>query len=435
MAFLGMRGTGSWTTDERPKSFREGIMYLFPNGNTPLTAIMSKMGSEPVDDPEFAWWELPLPRRGGTFTAGEIYDSSSLGTPDTAVASGDIVYVKTTVAISQEFVPGSSVQLRDASDPTNTVNCKCISTSQNSTSSYVKLKLLENDDNSGYGNDVEELDTILRIGSIHSEADDLPDATADEPTKRTNYTQIFRNSFKLSRTTRQTRLRTAKDPMARMRKETLEAHSIDMEWGALLGIPTEGTGSNGLPERTSAGLDYWIKTYASANVVHYDLDPNFSGQTWLQGGEEFVDTNFEILSRFGGQTRLALCGSTAQYGLMRIAKAGGMLTLTPKSTTYGLDVASWITPGLTLHIVRHPLLSAEPTTRDMAYILDVGNMKTRMVQDTILLPDQSDDIKGDLERYGHIDGTQKEFLTELGYEFHHPSTFGIWTGIGVDSNV
>uniref|UniRef100_A0A6M3JA30 Putative structural protein n=1 Tax=viral metagenome TaxID=1070528 RepID=A0A6M3JA30_9ZZZZ len=52
-AFLGMRGNGDWATDQRPKNWRETILYLYPNGSAPLTAILSKMSSEKVDDPEF----------------------------------------------------------------------------------------------------------------------------------------------------------------------------------------------------------------------------------------------------------------------------------------------------------------------------------------------------------------------------------------------
>lgn len=50
--FLGMRGTGDWVTDQRPKNWRETILFLYPNGTAPLTAIMSKMKSEKTDDPQ-----------------------------------------------------------------------------------------------------------------------------------------------------------------------------------------------------------------------------------------------------------------------------------------------------------------------------------------------------------------------------------------------
>ena len=43
MAVAGLRGTGDWGTDERPKNFRETILWRDPNGSAPLTALMSKM--------------------------------------------------------------------------------------------------------------------------------------------------------------------------------------------------------------------------------------------------------------------------------------------------------------------------------------------------------------------------------------------------------
>ena len=66
--FLGMRGTGDWVTDQRPKNWREGILYLYPNGTASLTAILSKMKSESTDDPEFNWWTKILPTQRATLT-------------------------------------------------------------------------------------------------------------------------------------------------------------------------------------------------------------------------------------------------------------------------------------------------------------------------------------------------------------------------------
>ena len=39
MAVAGLRGTGDWATDERPKNFREMILWRNPNGMAPLTAL------------------------------------------------------------------------------------------------------------------------------------------------------------------------------------------------------------------------------------------------------------------------------------------------------------------------------------------------------------------------------------------------------------
>ena len=43
-AFLGMRGNGDWSdTDMRPKSWMDGVLWLYPNGDAPLTALLAKM--------------------------------------------------------------------------------------------------------------------------------------------------------------------------------------------------------------------------------------------------------------------------------------------------------------------------------------------------------------------------------------------------------
>jgi hypothetical protein len=35
----GLRGTGDFGTDERPKGFREGILFFNPNGEAPIFAL------------------------------------------------------------------------------------------------------------------------------------------------------------------------------------------------------------------------------------------------------------------------------------------------------------------------------------------------------------------------------------------------------------
>ena len=52
----GLRGTGNWGTDERPKDFRESILFFRPAGTAPIFGLTSKAGKKTVKDPEFAWW-------------------------------------------------------------------------------------------------------------------------------------------------------------------------------------------------------------------------------------------------------------------------------------------------------------------------------------------------------------------------------------------
>ena len=48
-AIQGLRGTGQFDTDFRPKNYRELFTLLEPNGNAPLNALLSMTSSEGTD--------------------------------------------------------------------------------------------------------------------------------------------------------------------------------------------------------------------------------------------------------------------------------------------------------------------------------------------------------------------------------------------------
>ena len=83
--FLGMRGTGDWVADQRPMNWRQQILKLYPNGMAPLTAILSMMSSNSVDDPQFHWWTQEMSAVGGAVE--NIYTTPDLGT---AYVSGGV---------------------------------------------------------------------------------------------------------------------------------------------------------------------------------------------------------------------------------------------------------------------------------------------------------------------------------------------------------
>ena len=62
-AIQGLRGTGEFTSDFRPKNYRELFTLLEPNGNAPLNAMLAMGSSEPTDDPEYKNFRDELPER------------------------------------------------------------------------------------------------------------------------------------------------------------------------------------------------------------------------------------------------------------------------------------------------------------------------------------------------------------------------------------
>jgi hypothetical protein len=434
MAFLGMRGNGNWVADQRPKSWRETILYLYPNGAAPLTGILSKMGNEAVNDPEFNWWTKSLPTQRGAVTG--VYTDSALSTAYTSGAiAGATLYVKMSAADVSQFRPGHQVLLRDASDLTVDVNVKVTDKVVNGASSYIACYLLEADDNSSLG-DLSDCDVALVIGNVNPEGGAMPDSIAYDPVKWYNYTQIFRTPLSMTRTAMQTRLRTG-DQYKEAKREALELHSIEMEKAFLFGIATERTGDNGKPERTTLGIVPAIKGGytgmggSGGTVSNYTLATGYAGQTWVQKGEEWLDAQLEAIFRYGSGDKLAFCGSSVLMAINSLIKNNADYALTSATESYGIKVTKWQTVFGTINLINHPLFSYEATMRNSCVILEPKDIKTRTIQDTMFKPDKSYKEGSWTTR----DGIDEEYLTEVGLEYHNPIGWGYLNGFGTTNTL
>jgi len=425
-AFFGMRGTGDWVTDQRPKNYREMYLRLYPNGTAPLTALLSKMSSQSTDDPEFAWWTKTLATQGGAITA--TYTDVGLSNAySSGGVSGDTLYVNMAEAVADELRIGHEVLLRYSGD--FSVDCvgEVTAVVKNGASSYAAVKLLEADDNSS-SYDLSDADRILIIGNINAEGADTPDEITYDPTKYYNYTQIFRTPVSITGTAAATRLRTG--PQNREnRREGLEIHMMEIEKAFLFGVRTESTGSNGKPKRTTWGLIPIIRTNTSSdNISDYVTNTSYSGQTWLQGGKDWFDAKLASIFRFGARRKLAFTGYSAMLGINRLAETYGTLQIKVGQGAYGIKVVDWETVFGTITMINHPLFSYESTNAGMMAIFEPKLLKYRYMngRDTKYLKDRQDN---------GIDGTIDEYLTEAGLEFHHPNCFGLLTGVGEDNTV
>ncbi len=428
--FLGMRGTGDWVTDQRPLNWRQQILYLYPNGMAPLTAILSMMGSESVDDPQFHWWTQEQSAVGGA-VAG-IYTLPDLSAAyATGGVAGDVLYVQVTTTLANRIREGHQILLRDASDWSVDVVGKITGVTRGTVNSVLAVRLLEDDDNST-SHDLSDCDTFKIIGNINPEGGVMPDAIALNPTKVYNYTQIFRTPLSITRTARKTKLRTG-DQYQKAKSEALEMHSWEMELAFLWGIRTENIGDNGKPERTTMGVINFIRQYAAANCDDYTTNATYAGQTWAAGGETWFKNMLEQIFRYGAGEKLCLCGSGFLLGIDALAMAGGQINLQPAQKTYGMEIRQWITPFGTLNMKTHPLFSYDATTRNMGVILEPKEITYKYIDDTQFYGESNK--KEHPEGYGQqrVDGTNEEYLTECGLEFGLPQKCAVLNGVGLPS--
>lgn len=430
--FLGMRGTGDWVADQRPLNWRQNILYLYPNGMTPLTALLSMMGSKKVSDPQFHWWTEQIGSVSGAITG--VFTTADLST---AYVSGavaeDTLFITCSSDLANRIRAGHQLLLRDASDYSVDVVCKVSTVNTAGTTATIAVILLEDDDNSS-SNDLSDADTLLVIGNINAEGSEMPNAISLNPTKHHNYTQIFRSPLSITRTARNTNLRTG-DDYQKAKKECLEMNSIEMELAFLWGIMTERIGDNGKPERTTQGIINFIRSNAPSNVDDYTLNATYTGNNWATGGEIWLKAMLEQIFRYGAEDKLCLCGSGALLGIDALAQSSGQIQLAPAQKTYGMQIKTWITPFGTIHMKTHPLFSFDATTRNMMVILEPKELEYKYITDTTFYGESS--AKQHPEGYGHrrIDGTEEEYLTECGLEFGFPLKCGILNGVGLDNNL
>lgn len=434
--FFGMRGTDDWSDAAfRPKDWRETVLYLYPNGDTPLTALTALMKSERASDPEYYWFTKGLPTQGGDIT--NVFTDAALTTPYTTGGSaGDTLYVQMSAARIAEIRSGHQVLLRDASDETADTNAKVTARTVNGASSYATVVLLEDDPNT---TGIAGCDTLLVIGNINEEGASMPDSIQYDPVKYYNLTQIFRNSLDITRTARKTKLRTY-DQYKEAKRECLQLHAMEMEKAYLWGIMTENTGDGGKPERTTKGLIPWIKGASAdgALVANYANDDalattaGIGGVTWLNGAGDWLDAACEQIFRYGSNERMAFCGSGVLLAINKFIKNSSSSTYELKGLkgAYGIKVTAWETPFGTIYFKTHPLFSYQPTNRFSAVVFDPKDLKYRFVDDTTFYGQDPKKVSTSGDR---IDGTKEEYLTEAGLEFHHPSKCAYLSGFGSDN--
>lgn len=434
VAYFGMRGSGNWSADERPKNWRQKILELYPNGDMPLTGILSKSKTKPTDDPEYNWWEEALASQAGDLNDDGVYTDSSLSTAYTSsdsVSVGDTLYIKVGSDTANQIRKGHLVMLRfyDSTAPDNSRSKrgKVTNRAVNGDNSMIAVKMREAD--SASATNLSTANRIIVIGNSNSEGATMPDGIQYDPTKRVNYTQIFRTPLRFTGTALNTNLRTS-DPYKRQKARILKYHGIEMERALIWnGSPYEGTGNNNMPEREAGGLINWIETYASDNTDNYVTSADVSASTtWTNGGKDWLDYQFEKIFKYGRQRKLALCGTGALNAINSLAAQYGDINLTPTTKAYGLAVNEWITPFGNLDLMIHPLFSHEKTETDSMLIVEPENITLRPLQgrDTKYKKDDR------LERggAGGVDGIEEEFLTEIGWEIWHPQTMGYLTGLG-----
>jgi hypothetical protein len=399
MAVLGMRGTGSWSSNERPTNFRDKILYLYPNSPAIMTAITGRLKSETTNDPVFNIFEKGLPpmRALIAWTA-----TAAQGGWDADVSTKFYLDI-TAYAYPNRYFNSSHVIICERTQEVMWVT----NSGTDATAPYIEVATrgsgvaaAQSAANLATG------DYFLIIGTRNPEGSDTPQAISHDASVITNYTQIWRTALHLTCTAKETYLRTG-DVQTELKRMAAERHAIEMEWSWIFGKKNQTT-TAGQYERTTQGF---IERMGSTNVT------DFSDVVTKSGWESFLEDIFLVPN--SKDEKLCLCGNKSLTTLNAMASAYGHISLVPTSETFGLKFSRWETPYGTLYLKGHPLLSQNSSFNDWGLVIDTSNLVYR--------PLKNRDTKFLKDRQGNgVDAIIHEYMTEGGLEIRHAQTHGLF---------
>lgn len=384
MAFAGLRGTGDWGTDERPKNFREMILWRNPNGAAPLTALMSKMKTEKTDDPEFNWWEEELNsvrviNSGISLAASGNVELVSGGL---RLVAGDLLLKSqvTELAVYNNEI----MEVVTVTDDTNIIVTRGAAGTT--------------------ATDTVNLDVLTKIGNVFAEGTVSPDVTGDNPVKQLNFAQIFKTAYELTGTAQVTRARTG-DPLKNDKKRKMFAHSVALELAWLYGVAFETTGANGKPKRYVGGLREFITTNSKIYSVALTEDLLLDD----------IYKVFDYDAGNAGNERLVFAGNGFLNTLNKVARASASTRVNFDGTvkTYGMELQKWVLPQGTIMVRTHPLLNTHQIYTDSAFVIDPSAIIYRPLRDTT----PQDNIQAN-----DADTRKGQWFTEAGIEVRHEKT-------------
>lgn len=380
----GLRGTGDFTADERPKDFRDNILFFNPNGEAPIFALSARAGKRVVKDPEFSWWNegnalVRLQINGAHAASDTLINVDTLDPTGTTLGSnyGTATHLKPGDVLMVEAAD-AAVYAPELIEVTNVLGDTQFTANRGvggSTAASIGDNLW-----------------LTLIGSSYAEGTGAPRAVARNPIKFFNYTQIFKNTYELTGTLDHTELRTG-NPWSNDKKRKAYDHSRDIEMSILFGRRSELTGENGKPKRTMGGLRTFIP--AANSTVFNRAAAGVLPNGLLDALAPVFDFNTGA-----GDTRIAFVGNKAAMELGKIFNAATNIHInaTERVKIYGIHFQEVTLPQGRILLKTHPLLSRHGLYKRSMFVMDFDALKWAPLQgrDTKAkddVQDQDEDVR------------------------------------------
>lgn len=404
MAF-GMYTTDN-TTGSRSLKSRRKIFWQYPSGAAPLMGLLSYLPSEDTDKVEFGQYERRFPlQRTSTVASGTAPFLNADGSvfTDTGNMTANVEYI-VKVATTAEFKPTHVIELREIVYTGGAMRSIKGTVTEIISSTALKFRPYDNVVGVENGTTDNNSKTVVIIGTANQEGARSGQGITVAPINPTNYTQIFRAAFSISRTALKGALEYDKSgPYKNLRFENGMRYMMEMEKAFHFGqkhtvnVTDPDTGES-TPETKTGGVIYHLEQYEAADSVYRGgvgapaITSNDDSDKRIidVGGTLSKKQLNTYMSRLFRKTndkayeKLCLCGGqfldtintiyerqvVKNVSLME-EKSGAKFTVTMIETLRG-----------TVYFKVHPIYDNDPDLEDAGLFLDLGNLSYRPLTDS-----------------------------------------------------
>lgn len=425
---------------------RRKIFYQYPTGAMPIMGILSMLATEETANVEFGWWERRFPvQRTQTVASGTAPFLNGDGTAftDTGTFTANVEY-RINVVSTAVFKPTHVIEIRNVVYTAGaTRSIKGTLTEVNSATQmtfrpYDTVAGIENGttDNNGI--------TVAIIGTANQEGGRSGQGIISQPVNPTNYTQIFRTAFSITRTAlKQPLIYDKSGPYKSLAWENGLRHMIEMEKAVIFGerhtvLVTDPDTGDQTPETKMGGIIWFLEQWEAANSIYrggsgapavtLNSDPlkriiNVNGTLSKADYNTYIQRAFNKTNNKAYE-KLVVCGGTVLTAVNDLFERDVTKTvmLADKNRNVEFVLHSQTTLRGTVHYAVHPLFDEDPDLQGSALIIDIGNIMYRPLTDS-----DTTFLKGRQET--DRDGRKDEWITEAGIEVHYPESHMYLYGI------
>jgi hypothetical protein len=273
--------------------------------------------------------------------------------------------------------------------------------------------------------------TLFHAGNAFEEASVRPTAVSLVAQRASNYTQIFRNSWAVSRTLAVSQLLAGNGAVQESKLDCGAFHALAIEKALFFGQKSLTT-VNGQPFHTMDGIYNVINNNAPANISVLGAGAG-GGTTWTDL-EAALDKTLQVSGDpRGGNVRTLFVGGQVKRGLTDIARKNSNYNIeqdgsSMQLTEWGLEVSTLRTARGRFEIIEHPLLNAYGANSPLAktaFVVDLGALKVGYLRKTQedLYNQSGAQVDNSIDAQGGV------LTTELTLEITNPGAFGVLKNI------